>query len=271
MSGRPLKEGLNYFSFDVDFFDDEKLFDLQDRYGPLGEVIYMRLLCLIYKNGYYYRFQSFDTLCAMLIRSIGSRWVRGGKQLVAQVIPLLVECNLFDKELYESGVLTSVGIQRRYLKATERRRGDIDKYRLLPLSEKSEEVEALRSAPENAFIDDNNSIIDDNNSIIERNNATNKSKVNKNITTTTNSFVCTHARGENDKNFPQPVEKSEISYPSVITAAFYMRDELGLDSVEAWREAEVFIAWNDNHGWTCLPDWQAAARLWVARIRCPKN
>ena len=39
MSGRPLKEGLNYFSFDVDFFDDEKLFDLQDQYGPLGEVI----------------------------------------------------------------------------------------------------------------------------------------------------------------------------------------------------------------------------------------
>lgn len=258
MSGRPLKEGLNYFSFDVDFFDDEKLFDLQDQYGPLGEVIYMRLLCLIYKNGYYYRFQSFDTLCAMLIRSIGSRWVRGGKQLVAQVIPLLVECNLFDKELYESGVLTSVGIQRRYLKATERRRGDIDKYRLLPLSEKSEEVEALRSAPENAFIDDNNSIIDDNNSITESNNATNKSKGNNIYTTTTTVPARACARGQ------KPVEN-----PPMMSEVFMYFKELDVDG--ASNEAAAFFAYNAKRGWDCLPDWKLAADLWVARITCPRN
>lgn len=258
MSGRPLKEGLNYFSFDVDFFDDEKLFDLQDQYGPLGEVIYMRLLCLIYKNGYYYRFQSFDTLCAMLIRSIGSRWVRGGKQLVAQVIPLLVECNLFDKELYESGVLTSVGIQRRYLKATERRRGDIDKYRLLPLSEKSEEVEALRSAPENAFIDDNNSIIDDNNSITDSNNATNKSKGN-NITTTTTVRARAHTR--------EAVET--VENPPMMSEVFmYFKDK---DVDGASNESAAFYAYNAKRGWDCLPDWKLAADLWVARIECPRG
>lgn len=258
MSGRPLKEGLNYFSFDVDFFDDEKLFDLQDQYGPLGEVIYMRLLCLIYKNGYYYRFQSFDTLCAMLIRSIGSRWVRGGKQLVAQVIPLLVECNLFDKELYESGVLTSVGIQRRYLKATERRRGDIDKYRLLPLSEKSEEVEALRSAPENAFIDDNNSIIDDNNSITDSNNATNKSKGN-NITTTTTVRTRACAR--------KAVET--VENPPMMSEVFMYFNEMDID--QASSESAAFYAYNAKRGWDCLPNWKAAADLWAARIECPKN
>lgn len=259
MSGRPLKEGLNYFSFDVDFFDDEKLFDLQDQYGPLGEVIYMRLLCLIYKNGYYYRFQSFDTLCAMLIRSIGSRWVRGGKKLVAQVIPQLVECNLFDKELYESGVLTSVGIQRRYLKATERRRGDIDKYRLLPLSEKSEEVEALRSAPENTFIDDNNSIIDDNNSIIERNNATNKSKGNNIYTTTTTVPACASAR--------KAVET--VENPPLMSEVFVYFKEKGVDG--ASNESAAFYAYNAKRGWDCLPDWKLAADLWVARIECPRG
>ena len=253
MSGRPLKEGLNYFSFDVDFFDDEKLFDLQDQYGPLGEVIYMRLLCLIYKNGYYYRFQSFDTLCAMLIRSIGSRWVRGGKQLVAQVIPQLVECNLFDKELYESGVLTSVGIQRRYLKATERRRGDIDKYRLLPLSEKSEEVEALRSAPENDFIDDNNSIID-------RNNATNKSKGNNKYTTTTTMVpACV-----NERKAVETVEK-----PPLMSEVFIYFKEKDVDG--ASYESAAFYAYNAKRHWDCLPDWELAADLWVARITCPKG
>ena len=107
--------------------------------------------------------------------------------------------------------------------------------------------------------------------ITEYSGVSTQSKVNKNITTTTNSLVCTHARGENDENFPQPVGNSEISHPSVITAAFYMRDELGLDSGEAWREAEVFIAWNARRGWDCLPDWKLAADLWVARIKCPKN
>ena len=268
MRGRPLKDGLNYFSFDVDFFDDEKLFDLQDRYGPLGEVIYMRLLCLIYKNGYYYRFQSFDTLCAMLIRSIGSRWVRGGKQLVAQVIPQLVECNLFDKELYESGVLTSVGIQRRYLKATERRRGDIDKYRLLPLSEKSEEEEALRSAPENAFIDDNNSIIDDNNSITERNNAT--SKVNKNnITTTTTVPACVPEKRAVE-NRGGPVENS-VEPPSWTEVYLYMRSYTDIDPADVSAEADAFMARNAVYKWKCLPDWKAAVELWAARIKCPRN
>ena len=71
---RPIKPGLEYFSLDVDIFEDGKIFDLQNEYGPLGEVIYLRLLCLIYKNGYYYRFDSLDKLAGLLIKSIGNRW-----------------------------------------------------------------------------------------------------------------------------------------------------------------------------------------------------
>ena len=177
---------------------------------------------------------------------------------MAQVIPLLVECNLFDKELYESGVLTSVGIQRRYLKATERRRGDIDKYRLLPLSEKSEEVEALRSAPENAFIDDNNSIIDDNNSITDSNNATNKSKGN-NITTTTTVRARACAR--------KAVET--VENPPMMSEVFMYFKEQDVDG--ASNEAAAFYAYNAKRGWDCLPDWKLAADLWVARIECPRG
>lgn len=73
---RPIKPGLEYFSLDVDIFEDDKIFDLQNEYGPLGEVIYLRLLCLIYKNGYYYRFDSLDKLAGLLIKSIGNRWAR---------------------------------------------------------------------------------------------------------------------------------------------------------------------------------------------------
>ena len=34
----------------------------------------------------------------------------------------------------------------------------------------------------------------------------------------------------------------------------------------ALSEAEKFYAYNANRGWDCLPDWQATADLWIARI-----
>jgi hypothetical protein len=179
---RPLKEGLAYFPLDTDFFGDDKLFDIQNEFGPLGEVIYLRILCLIYKNGYYYEFSSMDKLCALLIRSIGNRWTRG-KRSVEQVILQLAECNLLSSELVQSGVLTSVGVQKRYLKVTERRRINTDKYWLLGDSKNQESGEALESAPkievsatETGVIVTETPIIDSNNDTKEK-----KSKVNNTI------------------------------------------------------------------------------------------
>lgn len=146
----PLKPGLQYFSLDVDIFDNEDLFDLQNDYGPLGEVIYLRLLCLVYKNGYYYEFKSIDSLSAILIKSIGNKWTRG-KRFVAQVIPRLAEYNLFDRELMQRGVLTSVGIQRRYLKAVKRRQSNIGKYWLLENESNQEVGESIPENPDTVY------------------------------------------------------------------------------------------------------------------------
>lgn len=143
--GRPKKKGLSYFSFDVDIFEDDKIFDVQNEYGPLGEVIYIRLLCLIYKNGYYYRFESLDKLAAMLIKSIGNRWARD-KQTVKEVILFLAKSNLFSSELMRENVITSRSIQARYLKANERNLSTIEEYSLL---ENDSTQEALITAPEN--------------------------------------------------------------------------------------------------------------------------
>lgn len=179
---RPLKEGLSYFPLDTDLFDDEKLFDITNEFGPLGEVIYLRILCLIYKNGYYYEFGSMDKLCAMLIKSIGNRWTRG-KKSVEQVILQLAECNLLSPELVRSGVLTSVGVQRRYLKATERRRINTEKYWLLNDSENEESGEAWESAPKNEVNATKTRVIVTETPVIVGNNDTkeNKSKLNKTI------------------------------------------------------------------------------------------
>ena len=140
---RPKKKGLDYLPLDNDIFEDEKLFDVQNEYGPLGEVIYIRLLCLINKNGYYYQFKNLDTLAAMMIRSIGNRWARD-KKTVKEIILYLAKINLFSEELMQRNVITSRGVQERYLKAVERRQSQIEEFNLL---EKSDLQEGLLSAP----------------------------------------------------------------------------------------------------------------------------
>ena len=140
---RPIKPGLEYFSLDVDIFEDDKIFDLQNEYGPLGEVIYLRLLCLIYKNGYYYRFDSLDKLAGLLIKSIGNRWARD-KKAVKDVILYCAKCNLFSSELMQNNVITSRSIQLRYLKAKERNLPKIEEYSLLEKSAQG----GLKSASE---------------------------------------------------------------------------------------------------------------------------
>ncbi len=146
---RPIKAALDFFPFDVTFFTDEKLDDVQNEYGPLGEVIYLRLLCFIYGDkGYYYEFESLDKVANRIIRSIGNRWVRN-KEYVIKVISYLAECNLFSKELMQNNILTSVGIQRRYVYVMGRilkRQVRIKKYNLL---EKPVFDNGLEVVPEN--------------------------------------------------------------------------------------------------------------------------
>lgn len=141
----PVKMGLAYFPFSTALFDDLKLIDVQLKYGPVGEVIYLRLLCLIYENGYYLE-ADLDVVAAKIIKSIGSRWV-SNKKLVVQVIHSLADAGLIDKDLLAKGVLTSGSIQKRWLEALKRRRVQIDKYNLIDVVEKKNDREALESAP----------------------------------------------------------------------------------------------------------------------------
>lgn len=170
---RPKKKGLDYFPLDVDIFEDDKLFDVQNEYGPLGEVIYMRLLCLVYKNGYYYKFDNIDKLAAMMIRSIGNRWARD-KKIVKEAIFYFAKINLFSAELMQNNVITSRSIQERYLLAVERRQSKIEEYNLL---EKENFQEGLLNAPKNKVSATETEINVTETPVNVSNNATKESKV----------------------------------------------------------------------------------------------
>lgn len=130
---RPLKTGLDYFLSDVNCWDDGKIMDLTNTYGPLGMCVYDIVLRQVYKNGYYLK-TSLDSLAALIIRTIGNAWVRD-KGLVKQILTYCGEIGLLDAGLLSQSVVTSVGIQRRYAQVTARNRVDRSQYWLLPKEE----------------------------------------------------------------------------------------------------------------------------------------
>ena len=128
--GRKAKTGLSYFSKDVDYYDDFKIMDLMNEYGPLGQTIYDVLLCMIYHEGYYLEVPSMEQLAVKIIKTIGNRWVKK-KDFVVQVIYYCADIGLFDKTLLNQNIITSAGIQRRYDSVTVRNKVNKDKYRLI--------------------------------------------------------------------------------------------------------------------------------------------
>jgi hypothetical protein len=113
---RPTKNGLDYFPFDVDFFDDEKIEAISGEFGIKGELVTIRLLCVIYRNGYYIEWN--DILKMKLLKKLPGI----GVELLDLIVARLVAWGFFDKSLFDSAkVLTSKGIQSRFQEATKRR------------------------------------------------------------------------------------------------------------------------------------------------------
>ena len=159
--GAPNKKGLDYFPKMVDFYEDDKIFDLLDRYGPLGVTVYDCILCIVYKHGYYAEIP-LDKLSKMIIKMIGNKWVKSQKAVV-QVVHFCSEIGLLDDDLMTKNIITSVGIQRRYYEIAVKRmkrRLYTDQYWLLG---KAEDEEPLLNAPLNGINSEENRITSEEN------------------------------------------------------------------------------------------------------------
>lgn len=109
--------GIEYFPFNVDFFDDDKVALIESEFGIKGTAIAIRLLCKIYREGYYYKWG--DDECQIFAKKAGADIV---PNTVNEVVKGLVRRSFFDKGVFDSfKVLTSRGIQQRYFEATRRR------------------------------------------------------------------------------------------------------------------------------------------------------
>lgn len=129
--GRNRKMGLDYFPFDIDTFQDIKIRKLIKYQGGKAITIYALLLCFIYKDGYYMRWDK--ELPFIISEQTGFE-----EAYISEVIKSCLTLGLFSKELFDAKqVLTSKGIQSRYRDICKqiKRKCDFSEYSLISSEE----------------------------------------------------------------------------------------------------------------------------------------
>ena len=113
---RPLKEGLDYFPLDVDMAEDKRVQFVVGKCGQEGFATIIHLLMAIYRNGYYLTWDELELYST-------SQRINLPVNTISEVVSHLLNYGFFDKEKFDLfGILTSHGIQTRYLRACEYRK-----------------------------------------------------------------------------------------------------------------------------------------------------
>lgn len=233
--GRHPKQGLDYFPKVVGFYDDFKIMDLLAMHGPIGTTVYEVILTEVYKNGYYLA-EPIDRVATKVVRIIGSKWVQ--KRLVSQVILDCGDLGLFETTLLKHGVITSVGIQRRYADVTSRNKANKEKYWLI-----DEHGQPLLNAPQMCISDTEIGISATEKpintaEIPQKESKENKSKLNKKISPELQSSPAQEAAYQllliDGNDYPvsrEEVEKYQKLYPAI----------------DVDQEFRKMIGWLDTH------------------------
>lgn len=112
----PLKQGLDYFPISTDFFQELPTAVMDAKLGTKGITCYLKLLCHIYKQGYYIELHPLATEVLAALLQVSS-------QLLTDVVRICLKSGVFDSGLWQKyGILTSSQIQQIYLDATRRRK-----------------------------------------------------------------------------------------------------------------------------------------------------
>ena len=181
-----MKSGIPYFPLDVQMDTSMEL--LEAEFGIKGFAIIVKLYQLIYgENGYYSEWN--DEVGLLFARKNGV-----GCDLVSNVIKSACKRGIFDGELFSNfSILTSRGIQERYLKAVARRQEVEMNSQYLLIS--------CDLLPKNVSISGENVDISDKNVDISKQSKVKKSKVKKSkVKETTGGSCC---------NFPSAIHEYE--------------------------------------------------------------
>ncbi len=252
---RPKKQGIDYFPYDADLDQDDKLGMIIGEFGFKGEQAYTKLLCWIYKNEGYYtgwkedvqlRFMRRYSYCGFSLSFV-----------INEVVPRCIKWGLFDKAVFESfQILTSSRIQETWLDATRQRTGRvyIPKYWLIKVNHalQPEETELI---PE----------------VIDK---VNESKLNESkevlaVATQPPDIDKTEKRKTVSRFVPPTLDEAKAFFVKTIGNP---RKPGHWPADKCENEAGKYFNHYTANGWKQgrgkpIVDWQAACRIWITNER----
>ena len=130
-------KGVKYFPLDVCI--DSKLEGIENEFGIKGFAVIVKLFQRIYgQEGYYCEWND------EVMLSFATRTCLLGGSVVSEIVTSAIKRGIFDKKIHDRyGILTSKGIQERYLKITNRRKESVIKkeYLLVGCTQNSENAD----------------------------------------------------------------------------------------------------------------------------------
>lgn len=238
---RPFKQGLQYFPLDVNIFEDEKIQELNLAYGLLGEMVYIRILTMIYANGYYLE-RTIPSLARIIVRAYETGTPT--QEEVESIIRFCGEIHLLDQSMLSRGILTSVAIQKQFILSTRRRKKtDIDQYWLLS----TETTEELRKM-QNINVD-NNRVNDDNNPLFCAENVVNDDNNRVNVDIGTQRKVKESKRKEK-RDKTDKTDKAVFGFPKLhfLTNSMLKKKYIDDSSLDLLKFNRLFEEAIDQYG-----------------------
>ena len=131
-------DGINYFPVGVNFMEENAMEVIEAKYGIKGSAIVLKLMCKIYKEGYYIRWD--EEQCLIFANKAG-REVQAEE--VQGIIEILFTKGILDRNSYqENGILTSESIQKVWMEATKRRKRELSELPYLMVKPEKENGKA---------------------------------------------------------------------------------------------------------------------------------
>ena len=131
-------DGINYFPVGVNFMEENAMEMIEAKYGIKGSAIVLKLMCKIYKEGYYIRWD--EEQCLIFANKAG-REVQAEE--VQGIIEILFTKGILDRNSYqENGILTSESIQKVWMEATKRRKRELSELPYLMVKPEKENGKA---------------------------------------------------------------------------------------------------------------------------------
>ena len=131
-------DGINYFPVGVNFMEENAMEVIEAKYGIKGSAIVLKLMCKIYKEGYYIRWD--EEQCLIFANKAG-REVQAEE--VQGIIEILFTKGILDRNSnQENGILTSESIQKVWMEATKRRKRELSELPYLMVKPEKENGKA---------------------------------------------------------------------------------------------------------------------------------